>query len=300
MDSWWVYGAVFVYAILYLGIMTGAIYWQRWRHPSRAPTLEPYLRPPGESLRKSLEKMNDQEPGMVLVCLLGPPFSAGILFLIGVSSGLRSWSQFYFLFGFILLVFMGTTVLSLIFMMRHFNRWRNYDLGFYGERYVAQLLNPLMGKGFWIYHDFLLDSSGRPSNIDHILVGPSGVYAVETKTRRKRKRTDGGADHKLRYDGRKLMFPFGDDQHGLEQTRRNTRHLKNLLEKATGIPSIPVRGILTLPGWFVVADKDYQDPAVLSPKAIEPFLLRQPVSNKMDPQKIKQICFAIEERNKVI
>jgi len=53
--------------------------------------------------------------------------------------------------------------------------------GFDGERYVGEALTPLVAQGFEIYHDVPFEGF----NIDHVPVGPPGIFAVETKTRRK-------------------------------------------------------------------------------------------------------------------
>lgn len=61
---------------------------------------------------------------------------------------------------------------------------RNYRLGFHGERVAAEELNQLMREGCHVFHDVPMEPYG---NIDHVIVAPSGGFAVETKTRRKRK-----------------------------------------------------------------------------------------------------------------
>ena len=57
--------------------------------------------------------------------------------------------------------------------------------GFAGERAVAEELNQLIRAGCYVFHDVPMAPYG---NIDHVLVTPKGIYAVETKARRKRER----------------------------------------------------------------------------------------------------------------
>jgi hypothetical protein len=52
------------------------------------------------------------------------------------------------------------------------------DRGAAGEEHVGGLLEELSQAGWWVIHDATL---GR-GNVDHILIGPPGVFTVETKS----------------------------------------------------------------------------------------------------------------------
>src|SRR5262245_42790688 len=52
------------------------------------------------------------------------------------------------------------------------------DLGATGEEHVGALLGQLSHSGWRVIHDASL---GR-GNVDHILIGPGGVFTVETKS----------------------------------------------------------------------------------------------------------------------
>lgn len=175
----------------------------------------------------------------------------------------------------------------------------DYNLGFYGERYVAQFLYPLMREGYYVYHDFEIQAQGKPVNIDHILVGPAGVFVVETKTRRKRKGRPGYKEHEVKYNGKYFDFPWGTDSYGINQAQANAKSLKRLLEGATQLKSIPVYSVLTLPGWMISQKEDFKNPAVVSPKSIQRYISRQPNHPAMDTPVIGQLAFVIEERNKI-
>jgi len=51
--------------------------------------------------------------------------------------------------------------------------------GAQGEQRTAQFLDPLAAEGFFILHDRKIP--GSPANIDHIVIGPTGVFVIETK-----------------------------------------------------------------------------------------------------------------------
>ena len=53
-----------------------------------------------------------------------------------------------------------------------------HDRGATGEERVGSLLNGLEGKGWHAIHDASLGNG----NVDHILIGPAGVFTVETKS----------------------------------------------------------------------------------------------------------------------
>jgi len=69
------------------------------------------------------------------------------------------------------------------------NTLRAYQLRFDGERYIAGELVPLPTKGYRVYHDFVFGMKAGDDktafNIDHISIGSSGVFAIETKAHRK-------------------------------------------------------------------------------------------------------------------
>lgn len=60
-----------------------------------------------------------------------------------------------------------------------------YDSGFIGragERRVRRRLGSLCRRGGWrLLNDVFIRSCGKESQIDHILIGPSGVFVIETK-----------------------------------------------------------------------------------------------------------------------
>jgi hypothetical protein len=89
--------------------------------------------------------------------------------------------------------------------------------GYEGELVVGQELDQLMHDGFHVYHGFPADKF----NIDHILVGPKGVFAVETKARSKPNKKKRVEDATVEYDGRMLYFPKGSFQTGWAKLSEN-------------------------------------------------------------------------------
>jgi hypothetical protein len=87
------------------------------------------------------------------------------------------------------------------------------------ERHVGEALNQLMLVGYRVFHDFLITDKPRSiRNIDHIVIGSNGVFAVETKTRRKMKGENGAT---VRVLDNALQYPWGIDQRDLAQAEED-------------------------------------------------------------------------------
>jgi Nuclease-related domain len=54
--------------------------------------------------------------------------------------------------------------------------WRR---GAHGERRTARLLDRLTRDGFVVFHDLAVPRS--PANVDHLVIGPSGVFVIDSK-----------------------------------------------------------------------------------------------------------------------
>ena len=83
-----------------------------------------------------------------------------------------------------ILLFTSIWVLGLIllgFASHYFKRYRNWGKGILGEELVVETLTPL-DNSYVLINDVLLPE--RKGNIDHILVGPTGIFVIETKNYR--------------------------------------------------------------------------------------------------------------------
>ena len=85
-------------------------------------------------------------------------------------------------FGLHDLRFLGSEIALLIsmFVISHFvlPLVDRKDRGATGEEQVGSLLQELAGSGWRVIHDVTLGHG----NVDHILIGPAGVFTVETKS----------------------------------------------------------------------------------------------------------------------
>jgi Nuclease-related domain len=56
---------------------------------------------------------------------------------------------------------------------------RTWQRGARGERRTARLLDRLTRDGYAVFHDLALP--GSPANVDHLVIGPSGVFVIDSK-----------------------------------------------------------------------------------------------------------------------
>jgi Nuclease-related domain len=65
--------------------------------------------------------------------------------------------------------------------------WRH---GAQGERRTARLLAPLQQHGYQVFHDLAVP--GSAANVDHLVVGPTGMYVIDSKRYRGQLHYSGG------------------------------------------------------------------------------------------------------------
>jgi Nuclease-related domain len=56
---------------------------------------------------------------------------------------------------------------------------RTWQRGAHGERHTAHLLQRLQRDGFVVFHDLAVP--GSPANVDHLVIGPTGVFVIDSK-----------------------------------------------------------------------------------------------------------------------
>jgi nuclease-like protein len=56
---------------------------------------------------------------------------------------------------------------------------RSWQRGAQGERRTARLLDRLTRDGYVVFHDLAIP--GSPVNLDHLVIGPSGVFVIDSK-----------------------------------------------------------------------------------------------------------------------
>jgi hypothetical protein len=245
----WYYIGLGYFASFSFGVGAFAI-WKRKKQKVRPPVEFNLLRGPGETLRRRMAKYDEdlflRIVGAALVPLLVALLILQATVVLLPNTSLGSWLSL----GIAGTVFIGALVYCGRWAIRGIFRYSNDRLGYLGEREVAEHMQPLLAKGYHVFHDAPAKGAEKDFNLDHVAVGPNGVAVVEVKTRRKGRARTGFKEHVVTYDGRQLIWPWGEDRHGLEQARAEADWLHKWIKQRTGIDT-PVKPILALPGWWV-------------------------------------------------
>lgn len=118
--------------------------------------------------------------------------------------------------------------------------------GLVAERVTGMQLNRLIAQGCTVIHDLPCEGF----NIDHVVIAPKGVFAVETKSFRKPKERKQGEPAKVLFDGASLAFSDFSTRKPLEQSRQQAQWLARYLRESLG-EAIRVDPAVSVPGWFV-------------------------------------------------
>lgn len=257
----------------------------REQRGERKPVKEALLRSPGETLRRKLEEIDDE-----INLRLASSIAVGAI--VGVMAG-QSYRaggpQMMNTLGVYLVIFLGAEIWLLRGLYAYVQERRSYRLGLSGELAVGEELNKLMLEGCRVFHDF---PGGDDWNIDHVIVAPSGVFAIETKARHKRTGTKEQPAHVVIYTGDALQFPTWTETKPLEQIELNARQLAKFIEQAAA-ESLKVTPILALPGWMVKSNVSGVQ-RVLSHKNVQYAVLNG--QQVLSADQMKRICHQIEQK----
>ncbi|MEX2213236.1 MAG: nuclease-related domain-containing protein [Phycisphaeraceae bacterium] len=157
---------------------------------------------------------------------------------------------------------------------------RNVKLGLRGEKAVGQFIEVVRAAGYFVLHD-LIDrrSDGSEYNVDHVLIGPGGIFVLETKTRSKPAR----GDAIVRYDGDRVSVDGGPwDEEPVRQVKAAVSTVRRILEETTGRADIPIRPVLLFPGWFIEGTSSGKLVWVLEPKALPKWLPYEPTKLSLE------------------
>lgn len=236
--------------------------WNTQRQLRRSPIKTAPLRLPGQSIEECISQLRDQFDALLMwpLCFVvlamfewyrwwtALPLNPLLLTTVAIIAIVYAWIK-------------GAPVVRMI---------RNLRMGRDGERSVGQLLEPLREKGYRVFHDIPCPGF----NIDHAIVGPAGIFTIETKTRSKLIRGSG----KIVYDGNAIRVEDGQPfDEPLNQARAQASWLASLLNDGR-TATFTVRPVVVFPEWYVerIGSRSKQDVWVLNPKALDKFLDHEP------------------------
>ncbi|GHB32090.1 nuclease-related domain-containing protein [Salinicola rhizosphaerae] len=145
-----------------------------------------------------------------------------------------------------------STLLAMLFcflILRDVQRMRRLTRSLACELAVGQTLDHLMrplAKPYFVFHDYPADSY----TIDNVLVTPQGVFVIQTMARDFPLDLEGRPNNVVSVEHERLRFPGWSEREVLRKVRLSTVWLRQWLTRHARL-SVPVRGILVLPGWSI-------------------------------------------------
>ena len=236
-------------AIISLSILAAYIfifYLIRTRYGSKnrhSPLGEIVFRSPGQSLIKKIDDLN-QDIGLNMALCISVP-------LVLYASYISLLYFYQDVSGTLIVSLLGgigtaATIKYLIKMLKLLKKRQLIQVEYESATVVGQELNRLMLEGYHVYHEIPADRF----NIDHLVLGRSGIFAVKTSARPYYKSGNDLHTATVEYNGKMLNFPDGNDYRIIEQAERQALWLSEWIGNAIGEP-VAARAIVALPGWFV-------------------------------------------------
>jgi len=249
------------------------------------------LRGPGHSLREQLDSANGDLIFDIMLLMVLPLTALALLLAKGPLSGRLELSKLALPVGVV-------TVAFIAFMLHKMHKAGTHldhlKAGYDAELAVGQELDQLMRQGAATFHDL----PAEKFNIDHVVIAPVGVFAVETKGYTKPNRGRGKLDATVAYDGQTLRFPTWTTREPLEQAERQAAWLAKWLSAAVGTP-VAVLPVLALPGWFV----DRQGKGIVrvfSGKELSGLLNKTRGASALSADQVQQIAHQVEQRCRTV
>lgn len=228
---------------------------------TRSPLRDKPLRNPGQSVRRALVDI-------VFDKLMAPL----LLATVAVAVVFTEWIRYFFPLKGVPWIPTTLAIAALCYFAFQYRRFqpqiRALKLAEEGEKYVGQLLDELREKGYQVFHDIIADDF----NVDHVVIGPAGVFTIETKTWSKPLRGKTEID----FDGETLKVGgYTPDRDPIVQAQAQAAWLKRLLMESTG-KAVPVKPVVLFPGWFINDSRqNKRDLWILAPMALPKWLANE-------------------------
>ncbi|RYZ38843.1 MAG: NERD domain-containing protein [Myxococcaceae bacterium] len=157
---------------------------------------------------------------------------------------------------------------------------RAWGRGAEGEERVGELLEQLRPLGWSVEHDVKIGRRG--ANVDHLVIGPPGVYVINTKLI--------GAevwvgDNVVKVDGYRKAF--------VDKLEAEALRVRQRLLSATGFRKLWVQGLLVFVSPTLTIQEQPQNVRVLTDNELVPVLRRQMAT--LEEADLKQLVRAARQ-----
>ena len=226
------------------------------RSEKRSPLKDHPLRNAGQSVDERIQKIIDEDAS---------PYAA--LIGISITLALYEWWKWYFnkppqpiVISLAALTVSAYVVMKIYSYKR---KLRDLRLARDGERAVGQYLEGLRERGYRVFHDII----GNGFNIDHVLIGPAGVFTIETKTISKPPK----GPTQISYDGEKVILDgFAPDRDPVIQAKAQANWLQAQIKESTG-KNFKVRPVVLFPVGSSLDNQKEQRFGYLIPRVCQRF-----------------------------
>lgn len=232
-------------------------------------------RTPGQSLREEWDRLiNDKLPFVVFV----PLMLWFVWFTQWQQVARKSPPQPEFW----LVAAIVVTGVAVVACLRLIPRARNLVRGERGELRVAEILEDLRSSGYRAFHDLV----GDGYNIDHVVVGPAGVFAIETKFR------SGGGEIEFRNSEGLFVGGYPEEKDCLKQARGNAFEVSRIIKEHCRMNQWVKPLVVFVGDWTIKNDWRDTDAWVFSTDQIANYLDRQ--QPELLRREIDLICTHLE------
>jgi len=279
----------------FLATMAVLVLWRRrgQRQSPRHPLLRDLLRNAGESKRELIETASWDAAEYAALGLYLLPIAFCVYPLKSVYDGELPELE-------TLAAFLGGAALLEAWLLARLwsvlARSRRLALGYEAEVAAGQELDALRHLGYRVFHD--VPAEGFGSNIDHVLVGPAGVFAVQAIGRTTPRANGSDEPWEVTYDGERLQFPGWEETLPLGQAMAQADWLCGWLTDAIREP-LTVRPILVLPGWSVKRTAVSGIP-VLAARRIHAYFERMHPLAEMTDTMVERVCVQLDSHCRVV
>ena len=244
----------------------------------QSPLRRPPLRQAGQSLQDEMDRVWEDK--------IGSYFTLALFMIV-----LAFWDWWCWFFKMPRRPWL-TTAMAVVFaifaaikVLPLFKKYNALRLGRDGEKTVGQELEKLRAYGYRIYHDFLADGF----NIDHIVIGPTGVFTINTKTISKPKNPDA----KIDYDGQVIRIPGTTlDRDPIVQAKAERDFLRNWIRDNAN-RNAPVRPAVVFVGWFTAKRPEGAEVWVLNVTGLMSFIQNE--HSELSQDDIVHICGILQD-----
>lgn len=278
-----------ILAPLYVAV-TVALVLKRAAKKYKNPLTHNLRRPPGGTLHRMLQGayINQVLPVVILAMAVSIPVSMHLF-----QSYVLEKPESFLRTAMLIVLVLGISMYAIIGLMRGKRQISNLALGYECELAVGQALDLLMLDGFRVFHDI----DGGSFNVDHVVVGPTGVFAVETKGKSKILGTAGKqkATAKVEYINGQFHFPGGIEKEWVKQAKRQATWLKGWLSKAVGFEFF-VQPVIVVAGWYVATESNHPVKAISSGQI--DYYFQQPTKQSLSKEQINRIAYQLDQKTR--